>query len=61
MSFKPNLNERYVDTDGRLTVEGLKLFQSITDRLDAIAAVSSPAADVTELKTAVDNIISGAS
>lgn len=64
MSFKPNLQERYVGPDGRLTIEGMKMLQSITDRLDAIAAVTNPTGGATvdaEARTAIDNIISGAS
>lgn len=31
--FEPNLIEKYIDADGRLTIEGVKLFQRIIEML----------------------------
>lgn len=65
-----NQQIRYFDTDGRPTIEGLKLFQGIErrlrasdDRLAAIAAVSPPAGGAVvddEARSAVEAMISGA-
>lgn len=62
---------RYVGPDGRLTLDGLALFQDMiaqaqaaTDRLAAIAAVASPVGGGTvdtEARTAIDAIRSAAS
>ena len=71
MSFKPNLSEQYLRGDGRLTVDGQKLLQSMFDRIGvlegqiaAIAAVTGPTGGATvdaEARTAINSIISGAS
>lgn len=64
MSFRPNLAERFVGQDGRLTVEGLKVLQGVFDRLDAIAQVTAPTGGATqdaEARQAISDIISGAS
>lgn len=67
MSFRPNLSERYLRPDGRLTLDGIKLFQSMFDRigvlegkLTAIAAVTDPTGGATvdaEARTAIQAII----
>ena len=63
MSFRPNLTERFVSPDGRLTIEGLRVLQGVFDRLDAIAAVNGPTGGATvdaEARAAIDAIIAGA-
>lgn len=61
-----NLQERYVDQSGRLTLAGLKLFQGLARteaKLAAIAAVAAPvggATDDAEARTAINAIITAA-
>lgn len=67
MSFKPNLIEQYTTSAGSLTLDGLKVLQSMFDRiddletkLDAIAAITKPTGGATvdaEARTAIDAII----
>lgn len=70
MSFKPNAVEQYVRPSGQLTIDGLKLLQTMEDRivtleaqLAAIAAVTAPSGGATidaEARTAISAIITGA-
>lgn len=70
MSFRPNLAETYVQRDGHLTLEGLKLLQDMNSRitdletkLAAIAAVAAPTGGATtdaEARAAINSIITAA-
>lgn len=65
-----NLQQRYVDANGRLTLEGLQLFDSLARRvltlegkLAAIAAVTEPTGGATtdaEARAAISAIIGAA-
>lgn len=60
MTIRPNIRERYFDTDGRPTIDGQKLLQSLYDalvdaetkitaleaKLTSIASVSAPSGGV---------------
>lgn len=43
MSFRPNLADRFVTPDGKLSIEGYKVLNALFERFDAIAALSDPA------------------
>ena len=70
MSFKPNLIEQYVNSAGTLTVDGIKVFGDMFERIvtleaqmAAIAAITAPTGGATtdaEARTAINSIISGA-
>jgi len=70
MTFKPNLIEQYTTRDGTLTLDGLKVLQSMFDRIDdleatlaAISAITKPTGGATvdaEARTAIDAIIDAA-
>lgn len=64
-----NLQERYVTADGRLTIAGVQLFDSLTrrltiaeDKLKAIATVAEPTGGTpdAEARAAINAIIAGA-
>jgi len=70
MSFKPNLAEKYVNSTGSLTIEGIRVFDDMFQRIGtletqmaAIAAITAPTGGATtdaEARTAIAAILSGA-